>query len=105
MNLSDLIAARSRDSVDKTGLYFFERRADPERGLPEFRCDLGYAEFDRRVNRARHLLAGRGVARGDVANLHLPNCPAFLLLWFARAPPPRVNLGQSKIYFRSSTSS
>ncbi len=84
MNLSDLIAARARDRGDKTWLYF-ERQADAARGLAEFRREFSYAEFDRRVNQACHYLAGRGIARGDVVNLHLPNCPAFLLLWFAIA--------------------
>ena len=84
MNLSDLIAARAREYGDKTWLYF-ERQPDAARGLAEFRQELSYAEFDRRVDQACHYLAGRGVARGDVVNLHLPNCPAFLLLWFATA--------------------
>jgi crotonobetaine/carnitine-CoA ligase len=44
-----------------------------------------YAEFDRSVNRAAHMLRSLGIGAGDKINLHLGNCIEFLLLWFAAA--------------------
>jgi crotonobetaine/carnitine-CoA ligase len=48
-----------------------------------FQARFSYGEFDRLVNRACHYLHSCGIKPGDVYNLHLPNCPAFLVLWFA----------------------
>ncbi|HET7876448.1 MAG TPA: AMP-binding protein [Methylomirabilota bacterium] len=44
-----------------------------------------WGEFDRAVNRAAHLLLARGLRPGDKFNLHLGNCPEFLLFWMAAA--------------------
>ena len=44
-----------------------------------------WREFDAEVNRAAHLLLSRGLQRGDKFNLHLGNCPEFLLFWMAAA--------------------
>ena len=44
-----------------------------------------WREFDRDVNRAAHLLLARGLRPGDKFNLHLGNCPEFLLCWMAAA--------------------
>ncbi len=44
-----------------------------------------WREFDRAVNRAAHLLLRHGLDRGDKFNLHLGNCPEFLLFWMAAA--------------------
>jgi carnitine-CoA ligase len=44
-----------------------------------------WREFDADVNRAAHLLLARGLQHGDKFNLHLGNCPEFLLLWMAAA--------------------
>lgn len=44
-----------------------------------------WAEFDRAVNRTAHLLLKRGLRHGDKFNLHLGNCPEFLLFWLAAA--------------------
>src|SRR5262245_53820567 len=44
-----------------------------------------WAEFDRHANRAAHFLVKRGVAPGQTVNLHLGNCPEFLLFWMAAA--------------------
>jgi crotonobetaine/carnitine-CoA ligase len=46
---------------------------------------LTWAQFDRAVNRAAHLLLDEGLRRGDRFNLHLGNCPEFLLFWMAAA--------------------
>jgi len=44
-----------------------------------------WREFDADVNRAAHLLLARGLRHGDKFNLHLGNCPEFLLFWMAAA--------------------
>src|SRR5262249_3984977 len=44
-----------------------------------------WREFDTDVNRAAHLLLARGLRHGDKFNLHLGNCPEFLLFWMAAA--------------------
>ena len=44
-----------------------------------------WREFDADVNRAALLLLARGLGPGDKFNLHLGNCPEFLLFWLAAA--------------------
>ncbi|HXJ78212.1 MAG TPA: AMP-binding protein [Candidatus Methylomirabilis sp.] len=44
-----------------------------------------WSEFDRAANRAAHLLLGHGLRHGDAFNLHLGNCPEFLVFWMAAA--------------------
>lgn len=44
-----------------------------------------WREFDADVNRAAHLLLSRGLRHGDKFNLHMGNCPEFLLFWLAAA--------------------
>ncbi len=44
-----------------------------------------WRRFDEAVNRAAHLLLARGLGHGDKFNLHLGNCPEFLLFWMAAA--------------------
>src|SRR6266478_8847888 len=44
-----------------------------------------WREFDADVNRVAHLLLARGLRHGDRFNLHLGNCPEFLLFWMAAA--------------------
>jgi carnitine-CoA ligase len=44
-----------------------------------------YRAFDRLVTRTANALVGLGIAPGAAFNLHLPNCPEFLALWFAAA--------------------
>ncbi|MCP4874864.1 MAG: ATP-dependent acyl-CoA ligase [Gammaproteobacteria bacterium] len=88
MNLSDLVADRARQYGDKAFL-LFERQ--PVRGVSTtsnqqaFRQSLSFTAFNNRVNQACHYLSGLGIVKGDVINLHLPNCPCFLILWFAAA--------------------
>ena len=84
MNLSDLISDGAVRHGDRDFL-LFERQppADAEQG--GFRQRLTYRELDAMVNRACHYLAAQGLRPGDIFNLHLPNCPAFILLWFAGA--------------------
>src|SRR5882672_2872997 len=44
-----------------------------------------WRELDSDVNRTAHLLLARGLRYGDKFNLHLGNCPEFLLFWMAAA--------------------
>ncbi len=44
-----------------------------------------WREFDADVNRVAHLLLARGLRHGDKFNLHLGDCPEFLLFWMAAA--------------------
>jgi crotonobetaine/carnitine-CoA ligase len=49
------------------------------------RARFTWREFDRAVNRAAHLLLRSGLGHGETFNLHLGNCPDFLLFWMAAA--------------------
>ena len=42
-----------------------------------------YAEFDHAVNRTANLLKSRGIAKGDVVSLLLPNSPEYIIAYFA----------------------
>jgi carnitine-CoA ligase len=44
-----------------------------------------WREFARDVHRAAHFLVTRGLGPGDTFNLHLGNCPEFLIFWMAAA--------------------
>ena len=44
-----------------------------------------WAQVDADANRAAHLLLSRGLRHRDKFNLHLGNCPEFLLFWMAAA--------------------
>jgi carnitine-CoA ligase len=88
MNLSDLLTERAASHGNREFLAFERqpvRDADGDLVLNSYRQTLTFRELDERVNQACHFLYARGLTRGDVFNLHLPNCPAFLLLWFAGA--------------------
>jgi crotonobetaine/carnitine-CoA ligase len=85
MNLSDLLTDRANKYNDKTFLYFERQPTSNELEDTTFRQTLSFRELDDRVNQACHFLASMSLSQGDVFNLHLPNCPAFLILWFAGA--------------------
>ncbi len=75
--LRSLLEHRARTQPDKTFLVF----EDAQEQVKEFT----YGEFDRLANRAANVLLSLGVKKGDKFNLHLPNCPEFLALWFGGA--------------------
>ena len=88
MNLSDLVASRARKYGNREFLLFERQPVYDETGKTveeSFRQTLTYREFDNSVNKACHYIRALGLHCGDVFNLHLPNCPAFLILWFAGA--------------------
>ena len=84
MNLSQLLADRATRHGDKEFL-LFERQPLETGARDSLRRVLSYRDLDAQVNRACHFLADQGLGQGDVVNLHLPNCPAFVILWFAAA--------------------
>ena len=84
MNISELITARAREYGNKPFL-LFEQQPQTAQTATGFRQTLSFRELDNLVNRACHFLHCSGVQQGDVLNLHLPNCPGFIILWFAAA--------------------
>jgi crotonobetaine/carnitine-CoA ligase len=84
MNLSDLLTRQAEAHADRPFLRF-ERQPGKDPQETAWRRDFSYREFDAEVNRAARYLLDLGLRRGDVFNLHLPNAPSFLLLWFAGA--------------------
>ncbi|MDQ3134973.1 MAG: long-chain-fatty-acid--CoA ligase [Acidobacteriota bacterium] len=71
-NLRQLLERRAAAAPDKTFLFSAE---DGRR--------WSYAEFDAAVNRTANLLAARGVGKGDVVSLLLPNGPEYVVAYFA----------------------
>ena len=88
MNLSDLLSERAKKYGDRIFLLFERQPAISESTDTDqnsFRQTLTFRQLDDRVNQACHYLSSLGLKQGDVFNLHLPNCSAFLILWFAAA--------------------
>ena len=71
-NLHELLALRVELMPQKTLLF---SEADGRK--------FSYAEFMTAVNRAARLLASRGVGRGDVVSLLMPNSAEYIIAYFA----------------------
>ncbi|HEX8290230.1 MAG TPA: AMP-binding protein, partial [Pyrinomonadaceae bacterium] len=71
-NLRELLEARADAAPEKVFLF---SEADGRR--------FTYREFDAAVNRAANMLAARGVGRGDVVSLLLPNSAEYVVAYFA----------------------
>jgi long-chain acyl-CoA synthetase len=71
-NLSELLEQRATQTPEKVFLF---SESDGRR--------FTYAEFDWAVTRAAHLLASRGMAKGDKVSLLLPNSPEYIIAYFA----------------------
>jgi acyl-CoA synthetase (AMP-forming)/AMP-acid ligase II len=71
-NLRELLEARARVAPDKV---FLLSEADGRR--------FTYREFDAAVNRTANMLSARGVGRGDVVSLLLPNGAEYVIAYFA----------------------
>ena len=84
-SLSSILDKQARRFGDRSFLEFeLQPQIDPRATAAEpFYLALSYRQFNDQVNRTCHYLKHLGLRSGDVYNLHLPNCPAFLLLWFA----------------------
>ena len=75
--LKSALEDKARRSPDRPFLVFEDAAGSQARWT--------WREFDADVNRAAHLLLARGLRHGDKFNLHLGNCPEFLLFWLAAA--------------------
>ncbi|HEX8776020.1 MAG TPA: long-chain fatty acid--CoA ligase [Pyrinomonadaceae bacterium] len=71
-SLGELLGQRTQAAPDKVFLF---SEADGRR--------YTYAEFDRATDRAARLLAARGVLKGDVVALLMPNSPEYIIAYFA----------------------
>lgn len=72
VNLRELLESRAAAQPDKPFLF---SEADGRR--------FTYAEFDRAVNRASRMLAARGIRKGDVVSLLMPNSVEYIIAYFA----------------------
>src|SRR5262245_17579437 len=75
--LKSALEDKARRFPDETFLIFEEAAGATARWT--------WRAFDDDVNRAARLLVTRGLGPGDKFNLHLGNCPEFLLFWMAAA--------------------
>jgi long-chain acyl-CoA synthetase len=71
-NVRELLETRASENSDKTWLI---SESDRRR--------WSYSEFDRAVNRAANLLAARGVGKGNVVSLLMPNSAEYIIAYFA----------------------
>lgn len=71
-NLRDLLERRARAQVSKTFLF---SEADSRR--------WSYEEFNKAVNWTANLLLNKGISKGDVVSLLLPNSPEYIIAYFA----------------------
>src|SRR5215208_5746222 len=71
-NLRELLEARAGAAPEKVFLF---SEADGRR--------FTYREFDAAVNRAANMLSSRGVGKGDVVSLLLPNGAEYVVAYFA----------------------
>ena len=76
-NLRSALEQKARAHADRTFLIF--------EGADESVRRYTYGQFDRLVNRLANGLLQRGVRKGDKVNVHLTNCPEFVICWFAIA--------------------
>nr|MBA2378978.1 acyl--CoA ligase [Blastocatellia bacterium] len=71
-NISDLLALRVADAPDKT---FLISEADGR--------EWGYSAFREAIGKTAGLLVSRGVLKGDVVSLLLPNSAEYVIAYFA----------------------
>jgi acyl-CoA synthetase (AMP-forming)/AMP-acid ligase II len=71
-NVRQLVESRAAEYADKPFLF---SEADGR--------EWSYAEFDRAVNRTANLLLSRGIAKGDVVSLLMPNSAEYIIAYFA----------------------
>ena len=80
-NLSTLLEEQATRVADKV-FVLFERQPNGDNSSP-FHVMLSYRDFNRLVNQTARYLHAIGIGKGDIYNVHLPNCVTFLVLWFA----------------------
>jgi long-chain acyl-CoA synthetase len=98
-----------RKGVPKTVAPFphesaFTLLADSAAGFPEsvaigfFGKHLSYRELLHEVERFSAVLAGLGVKRGDRVGLLLPNCPQYVIAWYACQRLGAIAVGNNPLY-------
>jgi crotonobetaine/carnitine-CoA ligase len=75
--MQSILEWHAADDPERTFMVF-----DPIDAAPR---TFSYGHFHEQVRRTAALLRGLGLAPGDTFHVHLPNCPQFMLLWFAAA--------------------
>ena len=70
--LGELLADRVKRNANKIFLRFKEEQ-------------ITYAELDRFSNRCANAFLDLGISKGDKVSIMLPNCPAFIYIWFGLA--------------------
>ena len=70
--LGDLLSDRVKRNANKIFLRFKEEQ-------------ITYDESDRFSNRCANAFLDMGIAKGDKVSIMLPNCPAFIYIWFGLA--------------------
>jgi carnitine-CoA ligase len=70
MNIRLALEASAEKTPEKVYLYWEDKQ-------------ITYREFDSRINSIANCLLDLGVCAGDKVCIMLPNCPEFLLVWFA----------------------
>jgi long-chain acyl-CoA synthetase len=98
-----------RKGVPKTVAPFphqsvFTLLADSAAGFPEstaiafFGKHLNYRQLLQEVERFSAVLAGLGIRRGDRVGLLLPNCPQYVIAWYACQRLGAVAVGNNPLY-------
>jgi acyl-CoA synthetase (AMP-forming)/AMP-acid ligase II len=83
---TDEVGGDGRDAQNLRELLEQRTRATPSRTFLFSEADgrsYTYAEFDAAVNRAAHMLAARGIRKGDVVSLLMPNGVEYIVSYFA----------------------
>ena len=76
-SLRHLLEMRAAETPDKA---FLLSEADGR--------EWTYAEFDAAVNCTANMLVARGIAKGDVVSLLMPNSPEYIVAYLACKPVP-----------------
>lgn len=76
-DLTDLLEERVQYQPDKIYLVFEDKQGSVQ--------EFTYGRFHELVGSAATGFSELGIGRDDKVNLHLPNCPEFLICWFALA--------------------
>lgn len=79
--------------LEQAAAEFAERPA-----LAFFGRHLSYAALMKEVERFSAVLAGLGVVKGDRVGLLLPNCPEYVIAWFACQRLGAVAVGNNPLY-------
>ena len=63
---------------------------------------VSYRELLEQVERFSAVLAGLGVKKGDRVGLLLPNCPQYVIAWYATVRLGAIAVGNNPLYTRAS---